>query len=37
MNNTMKKERRRVQSTRQLMGLEEITGYSLKTAGGEMV
>ena len=37
MNNTKKKECRRGQSTRQLMGLEEITDYSLKTAGGELV
>ena len=37
MNNTKKKERRRGQSARQLMGLEEITDYSLKTAGGELV
>ena len=35
MNNTKKKKRG--QSTRQLMGLEEITDYSLKTAGGELV
>lgn len=37
MNKASKKEHKRGQSTRQLMGLEEVTDYSLKTANGEMV
>lgn len=37
MNKAAKKEHKRGQSTRQLMGLEEVTDYSLKTANGEMV
>ncbi len=37
MNKAAKKENKRRQSTRQLMGLEEVTEYSLKTTNGEMV
>lgn len=37
MNKAAKKENKRRQSTRQLMGLEEVTDYSLKTGGGELV
>ena len=37
MNTASKNEHKRWQSTRQLMGLEEVTDYSLKTANGEMV
>ena len=33
MNKAAKKEHKRGQSTRQLMGLEEVTDYSLKKIG----
>ncbi|MEY8388194.1 hypothetical protein AALC17_13015 [Oscillospiraceae bacterium 38-13] len=37
MNRKQKKELRRRQSTRQLMGIDQLTGHGLKTAKGELV
>ena len=37
MNRKQKKELRRHQSTRQLMGIDQLTGHGLKTARGELV
>ena len=37
MNRAQKKELRQRQSTRQLMGISQLTGHGAKTAGGELV
>lgn len=36
MNRAEKKELRRLQSTRQLMGIDQLTGYGVKTPKGEL-
>lgn len=37
MNRKQKKEQRRLQSTRQLMGIDQLTGHGMTTARGELV